>query len=117
MLSCTSYQCVRSLKPGRTFTLHFPLLLRKRSNNEHTPLAGPVAQNVFNDRLHFPPDRVISGVMKLDQHRHFLSILQREFRGCGATRLCLALLFFALATPERRNSGKMSAKSLGLFAV
>jgi hypothetical protein len=31
--------------------------------------------------------------MQLNQHRHFLSILQRHFCGRGATRLYLALPF------------------------
>jgi hypothetical protein len=87
MLSCSSYQCVQSLKTVGTFDLHLPIFLRTRSNNRHSPPARPVAQNVFNDRLHFPPDRGISGVMQLDRHRHFLSILQRYFCGRGAIRL------------------------------
>jgi hypothetical protein len=48
---------------------------------------------VFNDHLHFRPDRGISGVMQFNQHRHFVSILQRHFCGRGATRLFLALPF------------------------
>jgi hypothetical protein len=33
---------------------------------------------VFNDRLNFRPDRGITGVMQLDQYRHFLFILQTQ---------------------------------------
>ena len=56
----------------------------------------------------------ISGVMQLNQHRHFLSILQRHFCGCGATRLFWRFRSSRIATPERRNAGKMFMKSLGI---
>src|SRR5713226_2496983 len=114
MLSCSSYQCVRSLKTVGTFDLHLPIFLRTRSNNRHTPLARPVAQNMFNDHLHFRPDRGISGVMQLNQHRHFPSILQRHFCGRGATRLFWRCRSSRIASPERRNAGKMFMKSLGV---
>ena len=71
VLSCTSYQCVRSLKPVGTFDLHLPIFLRTRPNNRHTPLPRAAAQNVFNNRLNFPSDRGITRVMQLDQDRHF----------------------------------------------
>jgi hypothetical protein len=78
---CTIAQNRWDLRPSS------PNLIRTRSNNRHTPLARPAAQNVLNDRLHFGPDRGISGVMQLDQHSHFLSIQQRHFCGRGATCL------------------------------
>jgi hypothetical protein len=72
---------------------------------------------MFNDHLHFRPDRGISGVMQLNQHRHFPSILQRHFSGRGATRLVWRCRSSHIATPERRNAGKMFMKNLGFFAV
>jgi len=80
VLSCTSYQCVRSLKPVGTFELQLPIFLDTRPNNQHTRLPRPPAQTC-SDRLNFPSDRGITGVKELDQDRHFLFNLQKHFSG------------------------------------
>src|ERR1019366_8345663 len=71
VLSRTSHQCVRPLKPVRSLALHFPIVVCPRPHDGPPPVSSSVTQSMFNERLNFSPDRRITCVMQLNRNSHF----------------------------------------------
>jgi hypothetical protein len=77
MLSRSSLQSVRTLKPVRAKNLQFPLIRILRSDDQHSPIPRPIRKHVFDNGNYIPLQLHVARVLHLDCNGHMESTPDR----------------------------------------
>jgi hypothetical protein len=78
MLSRSSLESVRTLKPVRAKNLQFPLTRILRSDDQHSPNPRPIRKHMLDNRNYIPRLLQVTRVLHLHDYRHMQSLRHQD---------------------------------------